>query len=94
MDNEVHPKFAKYMNPEAWVHRDDASVILAYVGENSPAGNYPQDIPPYLLGRAVRRLVYSYFTSAVPDKSDLVTLEQDEARITREFLAGLLGLKL
>ena len=83
----VHPNFAKYADPGVRVHRDDASAILEYVGKNSPGGNYPQDIPPYILGRAVRRLVFNYYT-------DRETGAQDEYIISREFLAGFRSLTL
>lgn len=84
-----HPDFAKYLSGER-MHRDDASAILEYVGKNSPAGNYPQNVPPYLLGRAVRRLVYNYIHES--DSDELI--EGDSERITREFVAGFLKLKL
>lgn len=88
-----HPAFAKYLAGDVSMHRDDASDILEYAGKNSPSGNYAQDIPPYVLGQAVGRLVYNYFTKEVV-VGDCVVMEQDDDTITREFLAGLLGLKL
>jgi len=66
---------------------------MEYAGVNSPSGNYAQDIPPYLLGRAVRKLVYNYCTKIVEDDASMV-IEQDDETITREFLAGFLDLEL
>lgn len=89
---EVHPDFVKYLDGR-WMGREDASRIIEYVGANSPAGNYPGEIPPYLLGRAIGRLVYNYFTKEVVTKTNAV-LEQDANTITREFLTGLFQLSL
>ena len=85
-----HPDYAKYLDRGISMHRDDAADILAYVGKNSPAGNYAQDIPPFILGRAIRRLVFVYITKQ-NDDPDHYVLEQDDETIAREFLAGFHG---
>lgn len=82
-----HPDFAMYMSGTEPLHRDDAAEILEYVGKNGVGGCYPNDIPPYLLGRAVRRLVFNYFT-------DSEAGEQDGEAITRYFLAGFFKLAI
>lgn len=90
MRYSVHPEFVKYLDRNIRMHRDDAAAIIEYTGANSLSGNYAQDIPPYLLGRAIGQLVYNYFTK-VENDDDHAVLEQDEGTITREFLLGLLG---
>ena len=85
-----HPDFAKYLDGRS-MHRDDASAILEYIGVNSPAGNYPPDIPPYLIGRAVWKLLSNYCTKV---SDDGVLIESDNETIRREFLAGFFKLKL
>ena len=78
-----HPNFVKYLEKDTYVNRDDASAILEYVGVNSPAGIYPCEIPPYILGRAIRRLVFNFFTNEEGN--------QDANTISREFLCGFNG---
>ena len=78
----VDPRYHEYLDEKS-IHRDDAAEILEFVGKNGPGGRYPIEIPPYLLGKAVRRLVYNYDVDDTPTEA-----------ITREFLAGFFGLKL
>lgn len=83
----VHPKYHKYLDGNVSIHRDDAGEIIGIVGE-SRAGHYPIEVPPYLLGRAIHRLVYNYD----PHRNNGRGPEHDE--VTREFLAGFFRLKL
>ena len=82
-----HPDFVMYMSGTEYMPRAAASAIIEYVGVNSPAGMYPCEIPPHILGRAVRRLVFNFFTNGERD-------EQNPSEISREFLAGFLKLAI
>ncbi len=90
---EVHPDFAKYLAGDIPMNREDAASMLRYVGMNVGSGYYPDEIPPYLLGQAVGRYIYNFITKCV-ETDGRMSVEQDDDTITREFIAGLLGLKL
>jgi len=83
----VDPKYRHYLDGSHRMHRDDASEIIEFVGRNSPAGTYPAQIPPYLLGQAIRRLLYNYPCDREPPGEGV-------GGITREFIAGFFRLQL
>ncbi len=60
MVQPIRPEFAPYVTAKDPLPRAIAAEILSNIACLGESGNYPDDIPPYLVGRAIARLVSNY----------------------------------